>query len=44
MPQFVNTILRKDKYPKIEDTNNSNLYIITIANNVIIDIQLKIEF
>lgn len=42
-PQFVNIILNEEKYPEIEDANNSNLYIVTIANNIISDILLKIE-
>ena len=42
-PLFVNKILKKEKYPDIDDTNNSNLYIVTITNNTITDILLKIE-
>jgi len=42
-PQFVNKILGIEKYKDIEDTNNANLYIITIANSKAIDILLKIK-
>lgn len=42
-PLFVNKIIGKKKYTEIEDTNNSNLYIVTIANNIISTILLKIE-
>jgi phosphohistidine phosphatase SixA len=42
-PQFVNKILGKEKYPDIDDANNSNLYIITITNNVLNDILLVIN-
>ena len=42
-PQFVNAILGSEKYHEIDDTNNSNLYIVTITNNSITDLLLKIE-
>jgi len=42
-PQFVNAILESDNYHEMEDTNNSNLYIVTIINNIKTDILLKIE-
>jgi len=42
-PLFVNKIIGKEKYVEIEDTNNSNLYIVTIINKSIIDSQLKIN-
>ena len=41
-PQFVNKILATKKYIDIDDRNNSNLYILTISNNAISDILLKI--
>ncbi len=41
-PQFVNKILEVEKYPEMDDRNNANLYIITISNNNISDILLKI--
>jgi broad specificity phosphatase PhoE len=42
-PQFVNKILGKEKYPQIDDSNNANLYIISIINSETNDILLKIE-
>ncbi|WP_282135723.1 SixA phosphatase family protein [Seonamhaeicola maritimus] len=36
-PSFVNAILKKQKYNIIEDTNNGNLYIISIINGEISD-------
>ncbi|MBT8316224.1 MAG: histidine phosphatase family protein [Lutibacter sp.] len=42
-PQFVNKILGKKKYNDIEDSNNSNLYIVTIVNSKATDTVLKIE-
>ncbi len=42
-PIFVNTILEKEKYPLIDDTNNSDLYIVTIIGNTISSILLRIE-
>ena len=41
-PQFANKILATKKYIDIDDRNNSNLYILTISNNAISDILLKI--
>ena len=43
-PSFVNRVLGIEKYTEINDTNNSNLYIITVTNNIINDILLKIEY
>tara|TARA_R110001583_G_scaffold21479_2_gene81632 strand:+ start:7967 stop:8467 length:501 start_codon:yes stop_codon:yes gene_type:complete len=42
-PQFVNKVLGSKKYADIEDNNNSNLYILTVTNNSISDILLKID-
>ncbi|SNR35851.1 SixA phosphatase family protein [Lutibacter flavus] len=42
-PQFVNKVLGSKKYVDIEDNNNSNLYVLTISNNSISDILLKID-
>ena len=42
-PTFVNKVLGSEKYAQISDTNNSNLYIVTLTDNVINDILLKIE-
>ncbi|WP_456420765.1 SixA phosphatase family protein [Lutibacter sp.] len=43
-PQFVNKIIGEEKYADIDDLNNSNLYIITIINDVKTAILLKIEY
>ena len=32
-PMFVNSIIGEDKYQQIEDTNNGNLYIVTISGS-----------
>ncbi len=42
-PHFVNKVLDKEKYLAIDDGNNSNLYIVTIVDNQISTILLKIE-
>ena len=42
-PLFVNKIIGFDKYPAIDDHNNSNLYIITIIEDTISDVLLKIN-
>ncbi|PHS53081.1 MAG: phosphoglycerate mutase [Lutibacter sp.] len=42
-PQFVNKILGTNKYADINNSNNSNLYIVTISNNRITDILLEIN-
>ncbi|UMB61482.1 histidine phosphatase family protein [Lutibacter sp. A80] len=42
-PKFVNKVLGEDKYPEIEDRNNSNLYIVTISENNKSTILLNIE-
>lgn len=43
-PLFVNKVLGKEKYPEIDDRNNSNLYIVTISKTLISDVLLKIEY
>jgi len=43
-PQFVNKVLGIEKYTDIDDSNNSNLYIVTISKPLISDILLKIEY
>ncbi|MDP3313224.1 histidine phosphatase family protein [Lutibacter sp.] len=43
-PLFVNTILGSEKYPEIDDLNNSNLYIITITKSSKTDILLTIDY
>ncbi|WP_460219175.1 SixA phosphatase family protein [Psychroserpens sp. MEBiC05023] len=42
-PAFVNSILKKRKYPDIDDNNNGNLYIVTISDGHIIDQVLSIN-
>ncbi|MFK5891217.1 MAG: phosphoglycerate mutase family protein [Flavobacteriaceae bacterium] len=42
-PQFVNGLIGKDKYKQIADTNNANLYIVTIIGSEISDTQLYIK-
>ena len=42
-PRFVNSILGNKKYDDIDDSNNANLYIITVSGNHISDILLKIN-
>ena len=42
-PLFVNKIIGFDKYPAIDDHNNSNLYIITIIDDTISAVLLKIN-
>jgi broad specificity phosphatase PhoE len=42
-PAFVNTILGHNKYEDIDDSNNGNLYIVTISGDVISDQLLVIN-
>jgi len=42
-PKFVNNILSQDKYKHIDDSNNSNLYIVTISEDSVSDILLFVE-
>jgi len=42
-PQFVNALIGKDKYKQIADSNNGNLYIVTIIGDKISDFQLYIN-
>jgi len=43
-PMFVNAILDSEKYPKMEDDNNANLYILTVSGSgEIVDVLLKID-
>ncbi|NQU87970.1 MAG: histidine phosphatase family protein [Mariniphaga sp.] len=37
IPAFVNKLINADKYEMIEENNNSNLYIVQIAGNVVTD-------
>jgi len=40
---FANKIIGEEKYPEIEDNNNSNLYIVTLKGGAIKDALFKIE-
>lgn len=42
-PEFVNKILDQNKYEDIDDSNNDNLYIVTISGEVISDQLLVIN-
>ncbi|MEQ6123989.1 histidine phosphatase family protein [Pseudotenacibaculum sp. MALMAid0570] len=42
-PAFVNKILGKNKYKQIDDSNNSNLYIVTVIDGKVSDTVLKIN-
>jgi 2,3-bisphosphoglycerate-dependent phosphoglycerate mutase len=42
-PEFVNKVLGTEKYHDIDDNNNSNLYIITVSDNLKKDILLVIK-
>lgn len=44
IPQFVNTLIKQEKYPEIDDDEFSYLYIITIQENQIADLLLHIDF
>jgi len=43
-PLFVNDILGEEKYKQIDDSNNANLYIVTIIENIKSSALLKIPF
>jgi len=42
-PAFVNAVIGEQKYEDIDDSNNANLYTVTIINNVIESTILKID-
>lgn len=42
-PNFVNTILGIDKYREINDSNNANLFVVTVSENQISDFLLYIN-
>lgn len=44
IPFFANKIIGEDKYKEIEDTNNSNLYVVTVTNDCVTSVLLKIDF
>lgn len=43
IPDFVNAAIGHEKYNDIEDTNNGNLYVVTISNDIISDLVLTIN-
>ncbi|NQW36723.1 MAG: histidine phosphatase family protein [Flavobacteriales bacterium] len=43
IPNFVNALIGTEKYNQIADTNNANLYIVTLIGGEISDIQLYIK-
>ncbi|RXJ50770.1 SixA phosphatase family protein [Gelidibacter gilvus] len=43
IPDFVNAVIGQEKYNDIEDSNNGNLYIVTISNGVTSDLLLTIN-
>ena len=43
IPQFVNAVLNEERYPQIEDDDNSNLYILTLYGSKANSVLLKIE-
>lgn len=43
IPDFVNAVIGQEKYNDIEDSNNGNLYIVTISNGVTTDLVLTIN-
>lgn len=42
-PGFVNALIGKEKYKQISDTNNANLYIVTVIGELIGDMQLFVK-
>ncbi|MGC1631715.1 MAG: phosphoglycerate mutase family protein [Gelidibacter sp.] len=43
IPDFVNAVIGSKKYEEIDDTNNGNLYIVTIVGKIITDQVLTIN-
>lgn len=43
IPDFVNAVIGKQKYDEIDDANNGNLYMVTLADGTIIDTVLTIN-
>jgi len=43
IPNFVNALIGKEKYKQIADSNNSNLYIVTLIGDKISDLQLYLN-
>ena len=44
IPQFVNALIKQQKYPEMDDAEFSHLYIVTIKGNLITDLLLYIDF
>jgi len=42
-PTFINKVLGKEKYQHIDDSNNANLYIVTVSGDTISDTLLLVE-
>lgn len=40
---FANKVLGEEKYPQIDDSNNSNLYIVTVIDDKVTSVLLKIN-
>ena len=40
---FTNKVLGEEKYPQIDDSNNSNLYIVTVIDSKVSSVLLKIN-
>jgi broad specificity phosphatase PhoE len=40
---FANKVIGEEKYPEIEDSNNSNLYVVTLKDDKVKDVLFKIE-
>ncbi len=43
IPDFVNALIGQEKYSQIADTNNANLYIVSVIGDEIIDVLLYIK-
>lgn len=44
IPQFVNALIRQQKYQEMDDAEFSHLYIVTLKGNLITDLLLYIDF
>jgi len=42
-PEFVNNLIGKEKYKDINDSNNANLFIVTVCGDIISDTLLLVE-
>lgn len=43
IPKFVNGMLNEEKYPEMEDYDNSSLFIVRVIDGVTTDIRLKMD-